>query len=56
MAKQDPEDPVQGREKWPGIRSLQYKDLLAQGEVLDDQFTARANEVAQEFEDDVWHE
>jgi hypothetical protein len=54
-AEQDPERAVAIPESWPGAGALQHQDLLAQGQVLQEQVAAGAQEVAHEVQQEVEH-
>ena len=55
LAEQDPERAVAIAERRLGVGALQDKDLLAQGQVLQEQVAAGAQEVAQEGDQEVEH-
>jgi len=46
--QEHPEGAVELGDQWPGVGALKDEDLLAQGEVLDEQIETGAEEVAQE--------
>jgi hypothetical protein len=56
MAEHDPERAVAVPERRPRVGALQDQDLLAQGQVFQEQVAAGAQEVAQEGEEGCKHD
>jgi len=56
QARQEhPEGAVELVDQWPGVGALEHEDLLAQGEVSDEQIATGAEEVAQEAKQESDH-